>query len=184
MANGPYYSKGEYWARIKSQAMGETKNENPQLILGIEIMGQIDPKDRNGELISCECLDRTMYLVITENTVDFVTDNLRALGFEGNSFALLDPSTEGYHDFVGTEFAAFCQHSTYEGKVSEKWSVGGQREAKPLEVTKLRKLDSMFGSHLKRKPVTKKPATAQQAAKTLAGDPNAELQAAGDAAPF
>jgi hypothetical protein len=153
MARGPYYTPGKYWAKIISQALGQTKTGKPQFVLRFQVVGKVDPADPEGQLLSCgEQYERNIYMVITDKTIDFVSRNLDKLGFRKESFRFLDPATDGFADFTGQELAVECSHDTYEGNVGEKWRIagdGGGLVVTPLDSKGVRELDALYGKSLK-----------------------------------
>lgn len=182
MANAPYYQAGVYWGRVTKQALGKTRNDNPQFVLRFLVLGKVDPANPTGDLISCEQYERSVYRVITDKTIPFVLEDLATLGFSGDSFRLLDPSDPDCHDFTDQQLAFYCQHESYEGVLREKWGIarsGG--EVEPLAPKEVRQLDAMFGDSLRQaakqtkvKPV-EKPVEA-----TVAKDVNDELSEVAD----
>jgi len=157
MARGPYYEPGRYWGTITSQQLGESSNGNPQFILRFEVLGKINLADPEGELVAVtQNLERTIYRAITDNSIDWILQDLEQLGFTGASFAELDPGNEVFQDFSGQEIPIRCEHDTYQGTVREKWSIGvAPSAAKPLEPKAIRQLDSMFGKALRALPKAK-----------------------------
>ena len=161
------YMPGRFWGKVTAQALGESKQKKtPQFALQFSIMGRIDPANPEGELLPSDQSERTVYLYITDKTIDFVTRDLERLGFHGDSFSDLDPRSPGFHDFTGAETGLLCEHETYEGKVHEKWSLARSAvglDCEPMDAKRVRELDSLFGKNLKGikkptvKPTEKKP---------------------------
>lgn len=150
--SGRYYTPGRYVGKLTKQQLGVTKNNNPQIVLSFTIIGQVDLSDPDGDLITCQGYERSVFRVVTPKTIDWILDDLDALGFEGSSFAELEPGTPGFQDLTGKEVELSCDHETYEGTVREKWSIfsgEGSLNIKPLEARDVRKLDAMFGKALK-----------------------------------
>jgi hypothetical protein len=149
---GVYYDEGPYWGKIIRQAMGETRNGNPQFVLTFEVVGKVDPTDPTGELISCKKYERSVFRVITEKTMPYFVEDLEVLEFTKPSFKFLDPNVDGFVDFSGREMEFYCSHKEYEGQLREQWGISGQQkqmEIKPLEPKKLRDLDNLYGKQLK-----------------------------------
>ncbi|TXH49473.1 MAG: hypothetical protein E6Q97_22665 [Desulfurellales bacterium] len=156
---GAYYkNECAYWGRVTKQAMGKTSNGNPQFVLSFLVMGEINPLDPEGDLIPCQNHERSVYRVITENTVDYAMNDIAALceakGCDGiTSFRSLDPTrSEFTHDFTGTELAFYCKHGEFQGKVSEKWQIsrgGGASAGEAMDDKEMRQLDALFGKRLK-----------------------------------
>lgn len=150
---GPQYEIGKYWGRITSQWLSEAKTGTPQFCVRFLVVGKINLADPEGDLITCQQAERTVYRPITDNTIEYVKKDLELLGFSGSSFKLLDPNTPGYQDFTGKELAFYCSHQPGQGNVGlrEQWGFASTDApaAKPLDAKKLRDLDNLFGKHLK-----------------------------------
>lgn len=154
MANAPYYDTGRYACKVVDQALGETGTGKPQFALRFQVLGLVDPKDPKTYIPAAAQYERTHYRTITEKTIPYFIEDLKALGFQGDSFKDLDPKTEGFHDFRGLDIDMWCSHeNTQDGSGQrEKWGVarqGGSLEVKPLEAKKIRDLDNLFGKQLK-----------------------------------
>lgn len=153
MANKPFYESGRYACKVTDQAMGEASTGNPQFVLRFKVMGLVDPSDPTRFIPAQQQYERTFYRTITEKTIEYFVEDLKTLGFSGDSFKKLDPNTDGFHDFRGADVDMWCAHEDdTSGGSREKWSVArqaGSFEVKPLESKKLRELDNLFGKHLK-----------------------------------
>lgn len=174
MPSLPQYEPGRYWGQVTGQALTTSKNGNPQFVLRFRIMGAIDPSAPEGDLITCANFERSIFWTITDKTIEFFTRDLKKLGFDKLSYAALNPETTNYHDFTNQEIEVACKHETYQGNVVERWSLYGQFEVVPLEDKEVRKLDAMFGKHLKANGTT---ATTKRQAKP-ANEPNDLMQEA------
>ena len=87
MASTPYYDQGKYLGTVRSQGLGKTKTGNAQFILTFQVEGKVDPNDPEGALIPCgEKYDRSIFRVITDNTILYLMEDLAKLGFTGDSF--------------------------------------------------------------------------------------------------
>jgi hypothetical protein len=146
-----FYSVGRYICEIKSQALGEAGTGTPQFILRFTVMGEVDD-DGNVAGVN-RSYERTMYRAITEKTIPYLIEDLKALGFRGSSFRDLDPSSPSFFDLSGQEVEMYCAHEDGTNGEREKWSVAfAKREAQPVKAVdskKLRDLDNLFGKHLK-----------------------------------
>lgn len=142
-----YYPPGNYRAEVTNQALGETKKTgNPQFVLTFRVLEALDHPSPG-----MNSYERSIFRVITDNTVEYLLQDLERLGFYGQSFSQLDPETEGFHDFRGKEIEVFCKHEEYEGNSVERWSLsrGGSLEIKPLPAKSRRDLDNKYGKQLK-----------------------------------
>ena len=86
-----------------------------------------------------------------EDAIDRLMSGLETLGFDGSSFAELDPASPKFWDFTQTTITAECRHEAYNGKQVERWQLpfsGVAREVAPLDPKGIRKLDALFGKKL------------------------------------
>lgn len=142
-----YYQPGRYRAEIINQALGEAGTGNPQIVWRIKVL-----ETDTGEQVPAQ-YERTIYRTITEKSMPYILEDLQTLGYEHESFRMLDPAQPGFQDFRGQIITVFCQHElAQDGNGDrEKWGIANANafEVKPIESAKLRQLDSMFGKHLK-----------------------------------
>ncbi len=161
-----YKNGGVYWGKIFSNKLGKTKNDKPQFILQFEILGEVNPQNPDGELLACPQNERTVFQVLTAQTIDWFAERLALLGFEGDRISRLDMDAPGGFNFEGKELAFFCEHDTYNGKTRERWSIStGKKslEIVPMDAKDLRALDNLFGRNLKASaPNTASTPTARQ----------------------
>lgn len=149
-------AEGKYRIRLKEHVMSESKNGNPQIAIQFDVIGVYGP---NGEYSQHAPFERTMFLTITDKTVDWIMETLRAIGFMGKSFTELDTQQPNHHSFAGVEVDAWCKHDEYDGKTREKWNISrgaGASLPKPSDRSSLRKLDALYGSYLQ-KPIAVPP---------------------------
>jgi hypothetical protein len=169
----PYYPVGRYACKVVGQALRESSTGNPQFVLRFTVKGRVDPADPSRFIPMPAQYERTHYRSIIEKTIPHFTRDLKALGFQGETFTELDPNTEGFHDFTGQEVDMWCAHTPgSDGQLREEWSVargGSSLKVKPLENKKVRELDNLFGKHLKglkaetaAMPVAEQPAQANE----------------------
>lgn len=153
MSNGPFYAVGRYACKVVDQALGETSKGNPQFVLRFQVLGLVDPADPSKYILAGQQYERTHYRAITDKTIQYFLEDLKLLGFKGESFKALDPNNDGFHDFRGMDIDMWCGHENdQDGKPREKWGVarqGSTFEVKPLEAKKVRDLDNLFGKQLK-----------------------------------
>lgn len=149
---GVYYPEGRYKAEILEQGFSDAKTGTTQFVLAIRIF-----ETENGDPVNEG--ERFVFRPITEKTMPYLVEDLRSLGYEGNS---LQPLADG-NQFVGKVAVFFVKHETdREGKQQERWSVyrgGGGASMESLtkaDPSKLRNLDVLFGRAAKQgKPATK-----------------------------
>lgn len=152
------YEHGRYAVRITDQGFAQAKTGTTQFVLAFDIIGKVDPKDPN-TLIAVPEGNRKIYRAITENTITWILDDLKALGVdELTSWSLLDPATPGYIDLTGKEVDANCgSKKGQDGKDYEDWAIAhGTGGGKPIERAagkEVQNLDRMFGRFLKKAAV-------------------------------
>jgi hypothetical protein len=151
----PFYEPGRYWGRITHQKLGETKTGKPQLVLSFLVVGKLNPVDPDGDLLPVpQQYERSIFRVITENTIDYVMEDLEALEFTGGSFQHFDEESPDCCDLRGKERAFSCKHDEDQnGQPREQWGLakdGGGPQVKPLDNKAARQLDAMFGKRLKK----------------------------------
>lgn len=150
MASGPFYAEGVYVGEIISTAMTAAKTGTPQFAVRFKVMGTPDPQNPENFLTNVQQHDRTMYRPITDKTIDYVSEDLQAMGFSGASFADLEKTQE----FNGKFFDFYCKHEVgQDGQKREKWSLSrgpGGFAPEPLPNAKIRKLDALFGKNLRK----------------------------------
>ena len=149
------YAAGNYNVRVVSQQLGKTGTGKPQFILTFDVLHRFEPS-RPDELLVCDKSERTIYRTIAPKTVEWILKEIKHLAeLRGIDSALpgweyLDPETPDYMDLTGTEFQAYCQHETYDGKERQKWGIsrdGPQAEA--LDDKSIRDLNALYGKELK-----------------------------------
>jgi uncharacterized protein (TIGR02996 family) len=137
-----------YKGTIVKWGLSESKaKKTPQVFFTVSIKCETD--DKGGEF-DCPSYERTVWRALTDNTVDYVVEELGKLGFTGSSFAQLDPDHPQAHDFLDQVVTVKCKHETYEGKINEKFEFHlGGTGPKKMESGAAKKLDSLFGGKLK-----------------------------------
>jgi hypothetical protein len=151
---GLTYENGQrYWGKITSNKMGKAKTGTAQFILQFEIVGKINPADPDGDLLTCPTGERTVFRAITDKTIDWVLKDLEQLGFQGESFRLLDMDEPGGVNFQNRELAFFCEHKYgNDQKLREQWGISSGHKPlviEPMEAKEIRALDNLFGRSLK-----------------------------------
>lgn len=144
---GPFYAPGRYICEMTDQGLSTASTGTPQIVWRFLVL----ETDRR-EQVPAQ-YERTIYRAVTERTMPYVLDDLRTLGFRGDSFKELDPNNPDHQSFKGVQFVAFCNHEEgQDGKTREKWGIvnEGSFEIKPMESKKVRELDALFGKELKK----------------------------------
>jgi hypothetical protein len=150
-----HYDRGTYKVRVTGQGFSRAQTGTPQFSIRFVVLERVEPFNDG-----LDQLERTIYMALTPNTIERVKEDLRALGFTGDSIEDLDPSQEGHHDFTGKEFEFFCVHGPDQnGQLRERWSV--REVERPLDRDKLKELNRLFS---KPKTASMKPKATAPAA--------------------
>lgn len=166
------YNKGIYNAECTEAGTGVAKTGNPQVILKVRMMSQLDPSEPDA-VYECPQRERTLWLTVTDNTQDRVLKNLRDAGWHGSAF-------DDIGQMVGNRFRVECQHEVNQaGQLHEKWEFP-RGESPPLVVDANvnRKLNALFGSKLKegaKPPLPRTPLTRASNPEQPTGEPVDEI---------
>lgn len=157
----PFYSVGTYLGEVTQWALGKSSAKGtPQFALRFKVLNEITPEGPQEVTAQYE---RTTYLYFTDKTIERSLEDLKNLGFDGNSFSMLND-----HNFSGVHAEFICQHEEYNGDMREKWGLRGSSspmEVTPLDAKEIRNLDMLFGKSLKQqKKVQAEPKAKQNAA--------------------
>lgn len=140
-----HYEPGDYKARIVRQGFSESKQKStPFFFIEIEPIEALGAND-----LPSPAYKRTLDWYCTDNTMKFVIEKLRFLGWNGTKLAELEPGAPNHHSFVGQEIDVYCKH-TPEGYEDWEMSTGrtggssGPEEQKGVAA----KLDRLFGKQL------------------------------------
>lgn len=153
-----FYEVGKYTCEITGQALTTAGTGTPQFMLQFKVLGLTDLDDPTKYIRARAQYTRTFYRAITDKTIPYFIEDLQSLGYVHGSYRFLDPKTEGFQDFTGNYIDMWCAHEEgRDGDDREKWSIARttgptaakKLEAKPLEASKVRELDNLFGKHLK-----------------------------------
>jgi hypothetical protein len=143
-----FYQPGRYRGQIVAQALGQAKTGTPQFVLRFKVL-----EFENGESAPAQ-YERTIFRSLTVNTMPYVIEDLKTLGYTRDNFNCLDPNDPNHHSFVGQDVVVFCQYEDgQDGNEREKWGIasggGGKLEVEPLGSGKLRELNNLFGKQLR-----------------------------------
>jgi hypothetical protein len=167
-----HYPAGNYWARVTGFKMGVSSNGNPQWLVSImpyayeNTAAPVDSQERWGSL-PCKEFERTMFLTITQGTIQRRYEDLDFLGLCPDSWDELDQDHPKAVDFMNREIPVYCKHGEYDGKPKEEWNInrgGGGLPVKPIEKDQMRQLNAMFNLKSKMKKTTAAPPAPAKAA--------------------
>jgi len=141
----PFYEEGTYTAEIVNQALGKASTGTPQIILRIRVY-----EDEHG--VAIQQYDRTIYRAITPKTMQYVVKDLKAIGYDRDSFKHFDVHADDFVDLRGRSIKVFCRHEPdRSGELRERWGIVTERdfEVEPVSDADIRKLDALYGKSLK-----------------------------------
>lgn len=138
--------EGIYKAHLQKVSLGETKTGKPQIVYEFITESILDS---SGEFLDCPNVTRTLFRVLTENTIDFAVEELRRLGYDREGFDDIDPESPNAFDFEGIEITVEMKLEEYEDRDRERWQFTSKRVGKKLEQLGVSKLNAMFGNKLK-----------------------------------
>lgn len=146
------YTPGRYRARMNSAALGSSNNKGtPQIAFSFTPIGFYGP---SGTIETCAADDRTIFRYISDGTIDYLIQELAALGFNRDSFSEIDSDHPNAFPWAGVEFDCRLGYEEFEGKEKERWEFArGAPKGKPIEDQKVRELDAKYGAYLKGRSV-------------------------------
>ena len=141
--------KGKFRGRVKDYGVFKSTagQQHETVFVSIELIGGYTA---TGELGPCPAETRTYSKAITTKTIDWVMSDLKAIGFDRDSFRYLDPEVPGAVDLFDREIDVVCDHETYNGTTRERWSIHREPTRKKLRRDELTELDARYGDKLKR----------------------------------
>ncbi len=145
---------GKYKARIKKWGLAESNTKKtPQLFFTCDVVGFYQKGSGEEKCHDMNSAERTVFRPITENTIDYVIQDVRKLGWTGAELAELNPDHPNAHDFSNQPIDLICEHETYQGKQTERWSFafsgGGELTLSMLDKKGIGALQAHFGGKLK-----------------------------------
>lgn len=140
--SAPFYQPGRYLCEIVDQGLTNAKTGTLQIALKFKVLRGTQP---DVEVIQYE---RTVFLAVTEKTMQYVVPKLQALGYTRDALRFLNLEDPNHHDLRGTEAVMFCKHETgQDGVLREKWDVASGSKAlelTPPDPKALRTMDQLF----------------------------------------
>jgi len=147
---GVFYSEGDYSCIVKSQGIEQSKTGKDMIVFEFRPEAILSRDEEGNDYLDGSIradYDRTARIVLdptNEKMMEMNMKKLRYAGFKGATFADLD--------FVGKPVMFRCKYGSYNGKEVEQWEMplpDRASQMKPLESKDRRKLDALFGKHLK-----------------------------------
>lgn len=135
------FEEGRYKARIIEQAFTESEKQTPGFVLYFRVLQSVDQPDA-----PVKGIQRDLTMWISDRTKDRVWRQLSKLGYNGNTFAGLNPKNPGFHDLSGVEIEVECKHERGMGEKNkdelfERWQFP-QADKPPLtRMSALRRFD-------------------------------------------
>jgi hypothetical protein len=168
------FAAGKYRAQIVNWGFSKAKSGNPQIFWSVKPIGKITP---GGDLENCPDWERTIFRAITDKTIEFVAVELKALGYNYDTFDQIDRNHPQAFNFGAGEVTVEMKHEMYQGKQQERWQfcLGKAFEPTPVERGEVAKLNAMFGGNLKMARMSvaanSPPITTQRAPHKLVASP-------------
>jgi hypothetical protein len=155
---------GNYRGRIVDYGVYQSTagQQHPTVFVTVELLGRYG--DNTAELIPCPVEKRTYEKAITPKTIDWVLADLKAIGYDQNSFQYFDPEVPGAANLFGREIDVDCNHEVYEGKTRERLSIHRAPSRKKLRREALAALDAQYADTLRRAFGGAKPSVAPASA--------------------
>jgi hypothetical protein len=134
------FDPGRYRIRILDQCFVESRQSTPGLSLTFKVIQNLDNLEA-----PVKPYKRSLTLWVSEKTRSRVMHQLHQLGYEGDTFAGVDPDTKGFHNFADTEADAICSHESTDRGTFERWELASDGNGKPQKLRNkaavLRRLD-------------------------------------------
>ena len=145
------FEPGNYLGRIQDYGILEAKEQGKydQVFIEFEVIGRFDPT--TGQLQECPPAVRTYYKSTHPNSVDWLLDDLKSLGYDKPSFRYLDPEVEGAVNWYGKEVAVTCDcGKSKDDTPREQWSLTRGRTRKKAKAETVARLDARLADNLKK----------------------------------
>lgn len=147
------FKPGRYRGRMARATLGKSNTKGtPQIAFEFTPIGMYGA---NG-LEACAADERTIFKYVSDNTIDYLIQDLAALGFDRASFAEIDSDAPNAFPWRGIEFDCRLTMEDYDpgdGKPvrqKERWEFArGKATGKPIEQTEVAGLDAKYGAYLK-----------------------------------
>ena len=140
------FDQGRYVVGCIEQGFAKSKNKGtPYFFIKFQPKGMIGAQGPQAPLIPCAAHTRELQFYLVGGAAEISIGKLRALGWNGQSFAELEPG--GAFSFVNCELEVICTHEEYDGKWRDKWDViggSGSEHSSGL----VGQLDALFGNQL------------------------------------
>ncbi len=142
------YDIGKYRGKVIDYGiMPGTDSKNPQVFIEFELLGRYGP---TGELAPCLPGRRTYFKAVTPNTVNWLIEDLKTLGYDRDGLKFLDPSVIGAADLYGHEADLLCEHEVWQGNARERWSIFRDRHRERANADELAALDARYADEFHR----------------------------------
>lgn len=150
------YKPGRYRGRMNRVTLGASNDKGTT-----QIAFEFTPIGMHGAdgLETCAADPRTIFRYLKDTTIDFVIQDLAALGYDRESFAEIDSDHTNAFPWAGIEFDCRLKYEEYKGKEKERWEFArGMQTGKPIEDKTIRELDAKYGAYLKGRSNGSQPA--------------------------
>lgn len=140
-----FYDEGLYLVRVTSNGLTKSSTGTPQAYIDVVVVGKYPENDPEAEVEPVESKKRTIFLPLTEKTIDRVAEEFASLGVVSDLSPkrIMDKSSDDFVSLADTEFKAYVSHDEYQGKVREKWSINRRRAYEEPDDETFSKLDAL-----------------------------------------
>lgn len=175
----PQYDVGLHRGKITDHGLATAGTGTPQAFIKFTVS---EVKDGDEWHPVTTPRERTVFMAITEKTIEFIVEAFETIGFVGGSFSAFKAKENPEFSLVGERREFWCKHDVYKGDTNERWNVSTPKAAAPpMDKKDVRQLDSLFGSALKK---ARPAATAQIVPPHAASTVDSATQITDDDIPF
>lgn len=154
------YEAGNYEGQLLSQGMSESRNGNVMLTATFQPLTYWD-KARGEEEDVSGGDPITLFLVVTENSAEWVVPKLRKCGYTGNDFESWAPESDTHISCVGKKVPLRMKYGVDDkGKQRQNWDVNTYERAAPVDSTVREGLKGRYTSAFQKSPAPYRPPVA------------------------
>ena len=147
------YQEGLHGALITDQELTTTKSGNPSIVLTIQVLTRLVETNDPGTNEPVQVWEnvelsekRKVWLVLTDNSIDWTVDRLKVLGFQGLPSQIKDKESPGTK-LIGTEHIFEMRLGGNDGTL-EGWNVPTKPRSSNAEPTTEAKFGEAFRAGL------------------------------------
>lgn len=174
-----HYKAGTHLIQITNQGFGEANNENrtPFFFIEFRVLAELVGKENPQQVIHDKQYPRTIELMFSNKSIEYVRKKLARLGWTGDDFEELDPHRRPFHSFIDKQTEAKCEHEDGWERWDLVWDGDSSKPKESVEGV-ARKLNALFGKSRTSTPPaqpTAQPAAAPADATKAASPPDDDI---------